>query len=438
MNLENMNQNTGKMILQFAVPSILAMVLTALITIADGFFIGNYVGKEGIVAVNLGLPILYIYLAVGIMIGVGGVAIAGILLGAGENEKSNGVFNQTVMTTLVVTLVLTMLTYFSIESLIRLLNMDVQVVTTFKSYYTIMIFVYSLMMVNASMGMFIRCEGNPALFMLVSLLTVVTNILLDFVFIAILNYGIEGVAYASMISVAIGTICMVMYFLKKTIVFKFRAFTFSKDVLKNTLLNGSSELIGQLSMSISMFAYNWVILKTAGVNGVAAFTIIGYAAYLFNMVIVGFGQGASPLISFSFGGSDFMLSRKIRRQTNQFVLGAGIIAIAILSLSMEGYSSVFVQNESVKNLVQTGLAIFMISFLFSGINTITSFYFTSIGRAKESAIISASRGLVLLLFCIFTLPMLCGMIGVWLVAPVTEGITLILSLLFIKQSDLVF
>ena len=106
MNLETIKTKTVHMILQFSIPSIIAMVLTSLITIADGFFIGNYIGKEGIAAVNLGLPILYVYLATGLMVGVGGITIAGMALGARDIKKSNDVFNQTVVSGIIVSVLL--------------------------------------------------------------------------------------------------------------------------------------------------------------------------------------------------------------------------------------------------------------------------------------------------------------------------------------------
>ena len=106
MDLMQMKQNTAKMILRFAIPAIISMILTSLITIADGFFIGNYVGKEGLAAVNLGLPIIYLYLGVGLMVSIGGVAIAGMALGSGDRNTSNQVFRQTILTTLILSVLI--------------------------------------------------------------------------------------------------------------------------------------------------------------------------------------------------------------------------------------------------------------------------------------------------------------------------------------------
>lgn len=433
MNLESIKNNRVKTILQFSIPSIIAMVLTSLITVVDGFFIGNYVGSEGLAAVNLGLPIIYLYLAVGLMVSVGGVAIAGIALGGKDTKKCNSVFNQTMFISTLATIILSVIVWLSLDPMLYLLNADGQVAGFFKDYYCIMLLELPVMVINASFGMFIRGDGKPQYFMQVNILNVLLNILLDYLFVHWMGYGVKGIATASLLSAIVTFLCILYFFVKKSSVYKLHKFTFSKDVLKNTLLNGSSEFIGEMSLSISMFAYNFVILKHIGVDGVTAFTIVGYVAYVFSMVLIGFGQGASPLISFTYGAKEYSLSKSLRKITNTMVLIAGVVVFLLVMVGADWYSGLFIKNDLVQQMVHSGVAIFSVSFLFSGINTITSFYFTSIGMAKESAIISSARGLVVLLICIFTLPAFLGMMGVWLVAPTTETITLFLTLFFIGK-----
>lgn len=435
MNLENIQNNKIKTILQFSIPSIIAMVLTSLITVADGFFIGNYVGKEGLAAVNLGLPIVYLYLAVGLMVSVGGVAIAGMALGGKDIRTCNRIFNQTIGTAVAATVLLSLIMLLCIEPMLQLLDADMQVAGFFKDYYGIMLLELPIMVINTSFGMFIRGEGKPQYFMQVNILNVFLNILLDYLFVRWTDWGVKGVAVSSLLAAVVTLLCILYFFIKKSNVYKFRRFNFSKEVLKDTLLNGSSEFVGEMSMSISMFAYNYVILKNIGVDGVTAFTIVGYIAYLFSMVVIGFGQGASPLISFTYGAKEHLLAASLRKITNFMVLLAGAVLILLVLLGSGWYSSLFVKSNVVEQMVNSGIMIYAASFLFSGINVITSFYFTSIGKAKESAIISSTRGLVILLICIFTLPPLLGMTGVWIVAPLTELLTLFLSLFFIEQES---
>jgi Na+-driven multidrug efflux pump len=245
--------------------------------------------------------------------------------------------------------------------------------------------------------------------------------------------GTTGIAVASLIAGVITLLCILYYFFKKAKVYRFSSFTFSWDVMKHTFLNGSSEFIGELSLCIAMFAYNLVIMRHIGTTGITAFAIAGYISYIFSMIIVGFGQGIVPLTGFSYGAKDYSLARKLRNITNKIVFLAGTLLFLIVLLISKWYGNLFVESEAVSQMIDSGVKIFALSFLCSGVNTITSFYYTSLGKAMESAVISSARGLIILLICIFTLPSLLGMTGVWLAAPVTEGLTLVISLLFMHR-----
>jgi putative MATE family efflux protein len=433
MNLDLIEKQKSKVILQFAIPSIIAMVLTSLINIVDGFFIGNYIGAEGLAAVNLGLPIVYLYLAIGLMISVGGISIAGRLLGAKDIKKANEVFSQTMVVCVVVLLVLTLIMLFSLNPISKLFHTDTITTGYFKTYYGILLLQLPLMVLISSFGMFIRGEGNPVFVMLSNLLAVVLNFILDYLFIARFSFGIEGIAWASVISTALVLLLNIVYILRFSKIFHFGSFAFDKKVCIETFFNGSSEFIGELAMCISMAAYNFVILGKAGVDGLAAFTIIGYVSFVFSMIIVGFGQGIVPIVSYAYGAGEKVLARKVRNTTSKMVVGSALVVFIVMSFLASKYCALFTDNQVVSKMVIFGLRLQMSSFAFAGLNTIASFYFTAIGKAKESAIISASRGLVVLLICIFVLSALFGINGVWLVSLVTEIITLIFSLFYIQK-----
>lgn len=431
MDLEKIRQNTVGMILQFSIPAIIAMVLTSLITVVDGFFIGNYVGGEGIAAVNLGFPIIYLFLSIGLMVSVGGAAIAGMAFGAGNLTACNQVFRQTIVTTAVCSVLTGAAVVLFFEPMLDILGAKGQVREYFKIYYGILLPELIVMVVNSSFGMFIRGEGNPQFYMKVNIVSVLTNIVLDYMFAVLFPIGIAGIAIASLLSALVSFAFILHFFLKKAKVYHLGSFSFSGSLLKRTLLNGSSEFIGEMSTGIAMFAYNFVIMRKIGVDGVTAFTIVGYISYVFSMIIVGFGQGSSPIISFSFGAKEGNLAKNIRKRTNSLVFAIGLAVFLMMAVLSGWYSSLFVKNDTICQMVRQGMLLFMVSFFFSGINAITSFYFTSIGKAFESAVISLSRGLVVLLICIFVLPAYFGMTGVWLAAPVTEGITIAISAFFV-------
>ena len=433
MDLERIRNNTAGMILQYSIPAIIAMVLTSLITVVDGYFISNYVGEQGIAAVNLGLPVIYLFLSVGLMVSVGGVAIAGMALGAGDMEACGQVFRQTIVTTVVAAVMTGLLVALFFEPVLDVLGAKGLVREYFRTYYGILLLELVVMVVNSSFGMFIRGEGDPQYYMKVNVVSVLTNIALDYIFAAVLRAGIAGIASASLISALVSLGLILYFFLKKAKVYRLGRFSFSLDVLRRTLFNGSSEFIGEMSTGIAMFAYNYVIMRRIGVSGVTAFTIVGYVSYVFSMIVIGFGQGASPLVSFSYGAGEHGLAGRLRRRTNGMVCAIGAAVFVVMGLLSEWYSGLFVKNDAIRGMVQSGMMIFMVSFFFSGINAVTSFYFTSIGKSLESAVISLSRGLVVLLACIFVLPAYLGMTGVWLAAPVTEFVTICISGMLVRR-----
>lgn len=434
MELENIKANKVKMILQFSIPSIIAMLLTSLVTVADGYFLGNYGGKEGLAAVNLGLPIVYLYLGIGLMFAIGGMAISGRALGAQDIEKCNDVFRQTMITVVVAVCALSGIMCFLLAPISHVLHAEGVVATYFMEYYQLMLLALPVMVTNSSLGVFIRGEGKPQFFMLISILNVVLNIIFDYSF-SVMQWGPKGIAAATLLAAVISLLCSVCFFIKRSDVYHFGKPVFDRQVFTEMTLNGSSEFIGEMASCISMFAYNYVIMRRIGVDGVSAFTIVGYLCYIFSMIVIGFGQGICPLISFAYGAKERALAKDIRNRTTSFVFGAGVLTIVLILFGSNWYSRLFVSDEAVQQMVKSGMMIFMVSFLFSGFNAVSSFYFTAIGKAKESAVISAARGLVLLLVGIFTLPVLFGMTGVWLVAPVTEALTLLICIYYQSRDN---
>lgn len=168
---------------------------------------GKFIGKDAIASVNLGLPIIYIYLAVGLMIGVGGSVIAGISLGSGDVQKSKSVFNQTVETSAVVSFLLSVIFFFTLEPVAKVLNAQGNVAVYFRAYYMVLLLELPLMIINSVLGIFIRAQGNPALYMKINTLTVVMNIMLDYIFAGPLALGVKGIAFVVYIKVLQRNIC---------------------------------------------------------------------------------------------------------------------------------------------------------------------------------------------------------------------------------------
>lgn len=438
MDINQIKQNKLKNILQFSIPSIIAMLLETVITITDGYFTGNYVGEDALAAINLGLPILYFYLGVGLCVGVGGTVICGRLLGAKNKHKASEVFTQTVVTATIICILTSLVILLLFSPILKVLRADGSLSVYFTQYYRIMLLNYPLMVIGTILGMFIRVDGKPRVCMIVSIISCILNLVLDYILVGKLAMGVQGSAVASFTVQAIAAIVQFRYFIKPSLSIRFRSYRFDRTVNKETIFNGSSEFIGEMASAISMFAFNYVLMKYVGAEGVAAFTILGFAVYGYSMIAIGFGQGLTTLVSICWGAGEQETAMKLRNITNKILFGIGALFAVFFLVLGRRYAGRFGCSSRVVDMVAAGFRFYAITFLIMGYDVINSMYFTSCGDALSSALISSLRGIVVLLAFTLIFPAIWGMTGVWMAAPATEAITAIVSVfLLMKQKKMI-
>lgn len=438
MGIKEIKENKLKMILRFSIPSIIAMLLETIITITDGYFTGNYVGENALAAINMGLPILYFYLGIGLCVGVGGTVICGKMLGAKDKHKASEVFSQTIVTAAMVCILTSFAVALLFSPILRVLRADGNLSVYFTQYYKIMLFTYPMMVIGTILGMFIRMDGKPQVCMMVSIVSCILNTVLDYILVGRLALGVQGSAIASFVVQAIAVIVQVVYFMEASLNIRFQRFRFDRTVNKETILNGSSEFIGEMASAISMFAFNYVLMKYVGTEGVASFTILGFAVYGYSMIAIGFGQGLTALVSVCWGAKEWKTATELHKITNRILFGIGILFAIFFVVLGRQYASMFGCSRGVEDMVSEGFRFYAVTFLIMGYNVINSMYFTSCGDALSSAIISSLRGIVLLLAFILIFPAILGMTGVWMAAPATETLTAIVSVfLIIKQKKII-
>ncbi|HYE82300.1 MAG TPA: MATE family efflux transporter [Clostridia bacterium] len=427
--------NLLRTFLKYSIPCIIGMFLTSFITVVDGIIIGWKVGEMGLAAVNLTLPVLYMLLGITIMVGVGGLTLAVQSLGEKDRQRADRRFTFTVIFNAAVNILAAVILIVFRDSIIGFLNAKGGLYPYVRDYLGTMGYFYTFMMMNITFSMFIRGEGKPQLSLLFGILANILNIILDYIFIIRLDYGMRGAALASGLSVIVAFALGFLYFARGKSVYRYCRISFDMNDFKNIVFNGSSEFIGQISISITTFLFNLVIIRSIGVNGVAAFTIVGYISLIQYMVLTGIAQGIHPLISYSYGAKD--------RDTIFLLLSIGIKAVLltgaaafILSFgATEGIIRIFAHgNADLMNIANYGIKIYSITFLINGFNVIASAYFTSLGDAATSALISVLRSLILISIFILILPVMLGETGIWLAAPLTEAITFVVSYAYIKRS----
>ena len=424
-----------KIFLHYSIPTIIGLFLTSFIIIVDGIFIGWKVGESGLAAVNFTLPVLYFLLAITTMIGVGGVTLAAQSLGAKQTDKANYYFSFSLTAILGITAILVVILAVFLDQVVMLLGAEGIVHQYVKDFLGVLLYFYIFIMLNIGFSMFIRAEGKPQLSLVFGLSGNIINIILDYVFIMRLEWGMGGAALASGSAVLLPFIFGVGYFGTNRSVYRFCKFSASLREFRNILMNGAAEFISQSSVSITTAIFNFVLLERMGVNGVAALTIIGYVFFIHSMIITGIAVGIHPVISYHFGAKNMGMIFELMTIAVKAVSFVGILIFVVSFIASENIIGVFSRdNAELLQIGKFGLRCFSAAFLLNGYNFIAAVFFTSIGEAKIAALVSCLRSLVLLVVFLMVLPHIFGDIGIWLTTPVTEVVTFIVAYFLVNSS----
>jgi putative MATE family efflux protein len=412
------------------------MLLVSGIVIIDGLFIGNNIGKAGLAGVTLTLPVLYLFLGITIMIGVGGSVMAGHALGAKNHQQANRSFSLTVVLAAVVITGLTVFFFLSIETLLEVINPNQDLKRLVRIYLSTILWFYPAMMMNIIFAIFLRAQGNPGLSLLFGVAGNFLNIVLDYFMIARWGMGLRGAALATGISVIIPMGLGFLYFLSRHSVLQFAKLSWQWRDIGRMLFNGSSEMIVQLSTGITTWVFNRVLLSRMGVDGVAAYTIVGYMAFVQIMIVTGFATGVGPIVGYSFGAGKKDHIQRIMKIAHISAFISGVICWAVVLLFPAAIAALFSPgNDTIGNLAESGFALFCTAFLLNGFNILITAYYTSIGNAGRSLVISSLRGLLLINVLVIVLPQFMGDAGIWASYPLAELITLLLAMGLMRLRD---
>jgi Na+-driven multidrug efflux pump len=435
------NQQTplSRQFLQYAIPGVIGMLLTSFIPLVDGLFIASAVGQEGLAATTILLPFLYLLLGLTIMAGAGGLSLALRQKGAGDHESANRTFTLTLLTAAALLVLPILAGVLFRNPLLTLLQAGGGLRLPAGEYFGTMIFFYPFMMGNILFMMFIRGEGKPGFSLLFGLAGNGLNILLDWLFIIRFGMGMRGAALASGIAVLLPFLAGMAWFLSGRSGFRF-ARPSALSPVRDILFNGSSELAGQLSAALVTALFNGVILRAAGITGVAAWTVGGYLLFLQTMVLTGTAQGIAPLASLSLGGRLYDRLRALVRLTFSAALVLGAVTAGVALLLSGPFPRLFADRipggaaPEFPAMARTVIRFLSGTFLLNGINILFSMFLTALGDARGSGLISGLRGLVLMSVLVFLLPPFLGLTGIWLCPLLSEAATLIVTLLLVNRT----
>lgn len=427
-------ENISKLFIKYSLPAIISMLIGGLQTVIDGLFIGNVLGPDGMASINIASPFVSLIIALAMIVSIGSQSYMGISLGTNDIKKTQDTFKTSIIIIVVIGLATTFLGLFLNKQLSQLLGASTILISDVSTYIrTISIFTIPMCLMFL-FGFSGRINENPQLYFYGSILSLIVNIILNYLLIYKLSLGVLGAAIATGVAYSSALFIVILPMLNKKSVLNIFDGSFNKKTIIPIIYNGSSEGVTSLSTAITTYLFNMAFMSIAGETGVASFTAINYIGQFGILLMFGVSDGIGPLISYNYGSENFNRIKSTMWLSYKVLISIGITVFCILFFFGSKLITVFIgNNETILQIANAGSKIYAFSFFMCGFNIVNSGFFTYIGKATISVLIAACRGLIFIPIGIFILPLLFGTNGIWMAIPFAEFITLVIGFIFIKK-----
>ncbi len=428
-------QKTGKLLVEFAIPSIIAMLVSSLYNIVDQFFIGRSVGELGNAATNISFPLSISCVAIALLFGIGGASAFNLAMGKGDKEEAvYYIGNAAVMMVLCGT-ILTVFTEIFLGPLMRFFGSPENVLGYAKEYTGIVAIGFPLLILTAGGGHLIRADGRPQVAMICNIVGAVINTILDAIFVFGLGLGMRGAAFATIIGQMISGLLVIWYLGHcKTIQIKKQHLRIGKEQLKRITSLGAAPCSNQLAMMVVQIVMN-KSLKYYGslsVYGeaipIACAGIITKVNQVFMSFIIGISQGLQPIVSFNYGARKY---QRVKVAYRQAIISGFILAIAaflLFQIAPRQIISIF--GNGTEEYYQFAINYFHIFLFFTFVNflqPITSNFFTAIGKPTVGVFLSLTRQIIFLLPLLVVFPLIFGIDGIMYAGPSADFLAAVVT-----------
>ena len=409
----------------------LMMIIVSVYSIVDGYFISNWAGSDAFAGMNLIWPPIAVVGAIGLMVGTGGSALASKTFGEGHPEEARRIFTMMIRLTVIAGVILGTICFILMPWLAKVLGADEAMIPHAILYGRILIIVLPAYMLQMAFQPFFMVAERPHFGTALSIFSGVTNIILDALFVAVFSWGLTGAALASCAGILLNAGIPIWFFSSKRNKTQLNFVPTRLDWKKilKSCSNGISEFVGSIALSVVSMCYNWQLMRYIGANGVSAYGIIMYLGFIFAAIFIGYNMGVSQIIAYNYGAGNKPELRSLLKKSLVIIGLVGVVITALAELSADVIADIFVGYDAeLRDLTAYATRVYMLSFLICGFNMFCSAWFTSLNNGIISAIGAFVRTLVFEFACVFILPMLFGIEGIWVAVNVAELLTLFLTI----------
>lgn len=433
-NLDIRNGKIGKLLWEFSLPAIIGVLVNALYNIVSRIFVGRGVGSIAIAAITVALPIMTILFAVAMLIGIGATALISIRLGEQKMEEVERIAGSAALLLILLPLLLSGIYLLFSDSILRLFGASSEVLPYARDYIHIIMMGAAPGVFSYGVNNFIRAEGNPRFAMFTQIIGAVTNIVLNYVFIFVLGWGIKGSAWATIIGQTVSAIWVLSYFYtgRSMIKLRLKNLKLQMPVIVKITTIGFAPFAMQIANSIQQTILNKTLMIYGGDLALAALGIVMSITFLLIMPIVGVSQGTQPLIGFNYGARLF--GRVKETLIKGIIAGMAIASvgyIVILTLAPQIVGLFSKDDIALTQLTVHALVTFLAVLPIIGFQIVGANYFQAVGKPVHSTILSLSRQVLIFIPLLLILPNHYGIEGVWITAPIADVLAVMLTAAFL-------
>lgn len=419
-----------RLFLSYVLPSMMGMLIVGSFSIIDTIFIGNKTGEIGLASVAVTWPVVMVFGAIGDMIGTGAAILISQYRGKGDIKTARTIFAHMLMLECLCGIILAIPFFIYLKEILQFIGTTPELMPLAYEYARIFVICGIPWMFSMAFSSVIRNDNRPIFAMWLTIIGLLLNIILDYLFIFPLNGGVAGAAYATVVAQVIMDIIGIAYFCSPYTTLKVSPenFKISFPVIKHILKSGIPTFGNQSSILVMLFLHNWQSLRYGGVNGLAAYTFIGAIESLGSLLLTGLSMGIQPLVAFLFGAKKYVRQNLIGNWGYWTAFILGIILMLISFAGRNVFPGWFNLHGDAAQLAGHGLIISSTAFILLGVIRVAGYYYQSTGKIRESALLIYGDAFFALPLCLLILPIWFGLDGVWLAMPISRVLLFIFVL----------
>ncbi len=423
-------ENVWKLLLQYAIPSVIAMTASSLYNIIDSIFIGQGVGALAISGLAITFPLMNLGAAFGSLVGVGAATLMSLRLGQKDYSTANNILGNVFVLNLIFGIAYSAVVLLFLDPILIFFGASADTLPYAHEYMFVILLGNVVTHLFLGLNAMLRATGNPQKSMIATILSVVINVALAPIFIYSFGWGISGAALATVIAQTVMLLWQIKLFSNKQhfIHLQKGIFKLKRKIVTDSLSIGLAPFLMNAVSCVIVIVVNRSLIKYGGDLDVGAYGIVNRVAFLFVMIVMGLTQGMQPIVGYNFGAKQIDRVNKTLKYT--IILASVVMTLGFLISQLLPHivASIFTKDNTLIDLAVTGLRIVFLAFPIIGVQMVTGNFFQSIAKPNKAIFISLSRQLLFLLPGLLILPPLLGTNGVWYSFPVADLLSSIIAI----------